>query len=228
MVKSILISGVSGGIGKELANYFRNNNDNNVIGIYNNNQPSGLEGVKLFKSDLRNGVDFEGISSAVSGKITFIHCANESIDQLFLYSSKESVQGALSVNLVSALDISRSLLTRMMKVNYGRFIFISSIVVDTPTIGSSIYSLSKRGLDSLSQSISKEYGYFGITSNVIKLGYFETGLGSRLSQSKINDIKNRIPTKKFGKISSIISTIEFIQHNDYLTGSELTLDGGIS
>ena len=66
-----------------------------------------------------------------------------------------------------------------------------------------------------------------LTSNIIQLGYFEDGLINSISNSKAGEIRKQIPSKKFGEVVNIFNAIKFIIDSDYLTGSTISIDGGI-
>lgn len=224
MVDHLVISGASGGLGKAIAKSYQGKLP--ISGIYHKNPPNDLAGIELYKFDFGSKNDFNNIRIEKNARITFIHAAVVSIDSLFVNTDLEELEKSLKINLLSAVEISKMLMPKMMRANYGRFIYLSSIIVDKPRIGTAAYSISKKGIDILSKTIALEYATFGITSNVIKLGYFETGLGSKLSINQQKEILNRIPKKRFGSVTDILTAINFIQNCQYMTGSEIILDGG--
>ena len=79
----------------------------------------------------------------------------------------------------------------------------------------------------MSRVIAREYARFGITSNVLALGYFNTGLIETLSEKVRNKIIEEIPSRKLGDSSNIVSAVEFLMKSDYTNGSVLHIDGGI-
>ena len=83
------------------------------------------------------------------------------------------------------------------------------------------------GLVGLSRVISKEYSKFNITSNVISLGTFDTGLFHNLSEKKRKEILEMIPSKSTGDIDNIVNAIDFIIKSDYVNGSIINIDGGM-
>ena len=78
-----------------------------------------------------------------------------------------------------------------------------------------------------SKPITKEYAKFNITSNILLLGNFNYGMFTKLSSSKKNQLLNKVPSKKHGKINNIYNAIEFINNSDYVNNSEIKIDGGL-
>ncbi len=78
-----------------------------------------------------------------------------------------------------------------------------------------------------SKVVSKEYSRFNITSNVLSLGTFDTGLFHRLSKEKQKEILHSIPSKMLGNVLNITNAIEFIIKSEYVNGAVINIDGGM-
>ena len=83
----------------------------------------------------------------------------------------------MKINLTS--NFLKYLLPKMIKDKMGRITCASNF---NSAIGAGAYSSSKSGLDGLSKALSKEYGRYNITSNIIKLGVFNSGMFHQLSK----------------------------------------------
>ena len=94
-------------------------------------------------------------------------------------------------------------------------------------IGTVSYSTSKTALIGFSKVISKEYARFNITSNILSLGTFDTGMFHKINDNKKKEILKSIPSKKVGNISNIVNAVEFINKSDYVNGSIISIDGGM-
>lgn len=132
----------------------------------------------------------------------------------------------LDVNLHGTLNVISSCLPFMRERGYGRIILISSILSTKVVAGTGLYSSCKAFLDRLVKNISLENISKGVTCNSIQLGYFDAGLTYKLPDP--NAIKKELPLKRFGEIEELCSTIEFIINNEYLTGTNIPLNGGLS
>jgi NAD(P)-dependent dehydrogenase (short-subunit alcohol dehydrogenase family) len=130
----------------------------------------------------------------------------------------------LTVNLQGAINIAAAVLPGMREREYGRLIMISSVLSIKDVIGTAVYSATKAGIDRLVRSISAENISKRITANSIQLGYFDGGLTYKLPDAE--SVKQSLPLKRFGKISELISTIDFFINTEYATGINLPLTGG--
>ena len=109
-------------------------------------------------------------------EIIVIQLAVYSFDGLIANYPIEKIRDTFELNLFSNINLVKAILPLMIDQKWGRFIHFSSIVGNKGSIGAGIYSSSKSALNGYSKTLSKEYGRFGITSNIIELGYFDKGL----------------------------------------------------
>jgi len=133
----------------------------------------------------------------------------------------------MSVNLRGNFILTRELLKYMVNENWGRIIHISSQGAVEGDVGTVAYSSSKSAILGMSRVMAKEYARFNITSNVLKLGAFETGLYLELPEDKKRTIKEKIPSKKLGDLSNIIEAVNFLIRSQFVNGSIVNIDGGV-
>ena len=115
----------------------------------------------------------------------------------------------------------------MISEKWGRVIHLSSVAGIRGMQGTLAYSTAKTGLLGMSRVLAREHARFGITSNVLVLGYFNTGLIETLSDKIRNAIIEEIPSKKLGEPSNIVNAVEYIIKSEYTNGSVLNIDGPI-
>ena len=159
-------------------------------------------------------------------RITLIHAAAVSIDKLAADLTSAEWNTVLDINLKSSFLMSKKLLRKMISEKWGIIIHISSIVGNNGTTRTIAYSTSKTGLVGMSRVLSKEYGRFGITSNILIPGYLNTGLISSLSKEAKSKILKKIPSNKFGDPVNIVNAVEFLIKSDYVNGASINIDGG--
>lgn len=187
--------------------------------------------IKPYKLDLENSRDVKNFCSKLKhlrGRIAIIFLATLSQDSLFVRTEISDWARGMQVNLISCSEIAKSVLPRMIDDRWGRLIFVGSVAADRGEIGTSIYSSTKHSLFGLSKVISREYGRFGVTSNILRLGYFDKGLITGFTEEQQKSIKDKIPKKRFGTKEDLCRALEFMLGCDYLNGTILTLDGGYS
>lgn len=212
----IVLTGASGGIGQAILPLL----GGDVIPLYNK---TFIE--NGYKIDLTNIDEIRKFAKQSLSKITLVHLAALKIDELTMFCNEGNWDKVMNTNLKGNFFLTKALLSIMMREKWGRIIhFISSGLGDVGTI---TYSASKYALVGMSQTLAREYAKVGITSNVLQLGYFQTGMWNRLSTGKKKELLGQIPSHKLGNVQNIVNAIEFIIKSDYLNGSVISLDGGI-
>lgn len=228
--KIIILTGASGGLGQKIVGMLAEIDA--VTAIYHSNKPQvSIENVQVVQVDLSNENDIFRFAKVFKTKkyrkIVVIHMATLSKDNLALNVSSEDWDKVFAINVKANFLLNKYLTPLMMAQSWGRIIHISSYVADNGVAGTLTYSASKSALRGLSNVLSKEYSRFGITSNIVQLGYFEDGLINSISETKAGEVRKQIPSKKFGKVVNIFNAIKFIIDSDYVTGSTISIDGGI-
>ena len=227
----IIVTGASGGLGsivvEKLSKFDR------VIAVYNLSKPieKNYNNIKWIKSDLRSISGVEKVIREVSKyddkKISFLNMSTKKTDSLLVNHDLNLWDESISINLSSPFYFAKLLIPLMIKNKWGRFMFVTSTGGMRGDIGTVSYSASKTGLLGLSRVISKEYSKFNITSNIISLGTFDTGLFHNLSEKKRKEILETIPSKSTGNIDNVVNVVDFIVKSDYVNGSIINIDGGM-
>lgn len=223
----IILTGATGGIGLDLFKAL--SKKEKIIGIGNKSKIKGFENSRIINIDL---LDHQQIDNFVRKyqkefeRITLIQLAVLNIDGLIANYKIEDARKLFELNFISNMALVKQLLPYMVQQKFGRIIHTSSIVANRGAVGAGIYAASKSALKGYSKTIAAEYGRFGITSNIINMGYFEKGLINSFNEKKIEKITNETPLKRLGKTNDIILAIDFIQKCDFFTGEELTIKGG--
>tara|TARA_B100001123_G_C14863569_1_gene849007 strand:- start:28 stop:705 length:678 start_codon:yes stop_codon:yes gene_type:complete len=224
----IVLTGASGGIGLEILEKL--STLDHVLALHNASNPKNmnLKNVTFHKVDISEPNEIKNFidqKKSLLKKITLINLAAISIDGLLANYNLDNWEKVMRVNLTSNFLFSKYLIPLMIKDKWGRIIHISST---NSAIGAGAYSSSKSGLDGLSKALSKEYARYNITSNIIKLGVFDTGMFHKLSEKNQKKFIDSIPSKKLGKTSNITNTIDFLINSEFVNGASITIDGGAS
>ena len=115
-------------------------------------------------------------------------------------------------------------------------IFITSAVNVKGFENLSVYSAAKAAGRSLVRTLAAELAPRGIRVNALSPGAIETpffeaaGLSQEQMQGMASEFVKAIPMGRFGRAGEIASAAGFLASDDssYMTGSELTVDGGIA
>ena len=236
--RKALITGASGGIGKEIAKVLIEHNAEVCISGRNIEELNALKeslGKKCFivacdLSKKEEIVELVKKSDDLLGHIDIlINNAGITKDNIFLRMSENEWEDVLSVNLSSTFSILKLITKGMVKRKYGRIINISSIVGVTGGAGQVNYSASKAGLIGLTKSLSQEIATRNITVNCIAPGFIETPMTEKLEVKRKDAIISSIPMNRIGTPKDLSSAIIFLasQESSYITGQTLHINGGL-
>ena len=227
----IIVTGASGGLGSIIVDKL--SKFESVIAVYNSSSSieKNSNNIKWIKSDLRSISGVEKVVREVSKynneKIALLNMSTKKIDSLLVKHDLDLWDESMSINLNSPFYFAKLLIPLMINNKWGRFMFVTSTGGMRGDIGTVSYSTSKTGLLGLSRVISKEYSKFNITSNIISLGTFDTGLFHNLSEKKRKEILETIPSNSTGNIDNVVNVVDFIVKSDYVNGSIINIDGGM-
>lgn len=229
----IILIGASSGIGLRLINELIQYDD--ILATYNRkkinikikNKKKNLIIKRLDISSENNIKKFVNDNSKILKRVTFLNLATISVDKLIVNLKSNDISRSFQINSFSNILFAKYLINIMIKDNFGRFVFFSSTRASRGDTGISLYSSSKSMLKPFSKCISKEFGRFNITSNVISLGYFDSPLLNNINTKIKEKLLNQIPSKKIGKTKNISNIIKAIIKSDYINAAEIKIDGGL-
>jgi len=226
----IILTGASGGIGHAILSFL--SKLDKVIAISHSKaiNVDELDGVEPYQVDLTSEIEVNEFVSKIKSKLSkvvLIHAAAISLDNLAIKFDTKDWNQSMSLNLNSNFFLTRALLATMIRDDWGRIIHVSSIAGMKGVPGTIAYSTAKTGLLGMSKVLANEYARFGVTSNVLILGYFNTGLIDTLGEKSRQKILESIPSKRLGSPSNIVNAVDFLIKSEYVNGSTINIDGGI-
>ena len=236
--KKALITGASGGIGKEIAKVLIEHNAEVCISGRNHEELNALKkslGKKchIVTCDLSKKdeiIELIKKTDKVLGHIDIlINNAGITKDNIFLRMSESEWEDVLNVNLNSTFSILKLITKGMIKRKYGRIINISSVVGATGGAGQVNYAASKAGLVGLTKSLSQELATRNITVNCIAPGFIETPMTEKLDDNRKDIIISSIPANRIGTPKDLSSAVIFLasQESSYITGQTIHINGGL-
>ena len=214
-MKKLIVFGGTGGLGQKLIPFLEKKYDVTSVGSKDVDITSFSEVQKYF-----NEKDFDIVLNMSGSKY-----------DVFLSKIKESDQDDINkmidVNIKGNINIVSSCLPKMIEKKYGRIISISSVFSELNVPKNSIYCASKAFVDRFISNANKENVKFGITCNTIQLGYWDGGMCYRVDEKYQEMAKEKIGLKRWGKIEELHNTIDYIIENEYVSGTNLRIDGGL-
>ena len=234
--KIVFITGVSRGIGLEIAKCFLNDGYF-VIGTSRSNFNLGeaLDSdhclhIPLDVTD-RDQVKncMEQIKTQEKIPNVLINNAGITKDQLFLRMKDEDWDEVINSNLTGVFNITKLFIKSMVKDRSGKIINISSVAGLMGNPGQVNYSSSKAGLGGFTRSLAKEVAARNITVNCIAPGFIETDMTNHFKSDELENILKQIPANKMGNPQDIADLALFLASSsgDYITGQTISVDGGL-
>ena len=234
---SIIIAGGSGSLGAETFNYLKTKYED--IFIVDLKKPSESHIYNFFECDVLNEDKlYDTFNKIASHHSDFIYLVNFvglihnspffSLMRKEKYLTKKEFDHVLDLNLGSTFTISKQYLKICNEFGLKcNLINISSIsALGCP--GQVAYSTSKLAIEGFTRSLALELGPLGHRFNCISPGYFDVeSTRQNLTKKKMQDIKEKISLKSFGKTESIAKAIIYIFSDDYINGQVIRIDGGI-
>ena len=240
--KTVLVTGGSRGIGKEVALKFAENGYNVVINYVSDKtnveelkSEFEAKGVKslIMKADV---TDKEAIDELVKQAIeefgaidVLVNNAGITKDNLLMRMSEEEFDKVIEINLKGTYIVTKAVTKYMMKKRKGSIINLSSVVGVAGNAGQCNYSASKAGIIGFTKSVAKELASRNIRANAVAPGFIETDMTAVLSDEIKENIHNQIPLKRMGTAKEVANLIYFLasEESSYITGQVINVDGGM-
>ena len=241
--KSAVITGACGGMGLEISKKLCQNNISVLMldikspgkDFLNKNQNCEFKKVdvtnfKLMKTHIdkfykkNNRIDYLVNTTGVlwfDKDISAVNIDDKIWDKVF------------QINLKSMVLLSKIIVPRMIKNNFGSMVHISSIDAlsgdDKPQ---DAYGASKAAMIRLSKSLAIQFAPINIRSNIILPGPIETSMQIRWKKNPKakKNLEKFIPLQRVGKPKDISNACMFLLSDqaNYITGTEIIVDGGIT
>jgi 3-oxoacyl-[acyl-carrier protein] reductase len=239
-MKNYLITGVSRGLGLEIAKIIIANGDF-VFGISRTStpeldtlieqNPNSIKHLKLDLSDANNVKDeifkeFIGFKTPLHG---YVNNAAIAYDDIITNIDNSKLETMYKVNvfvpMMTTKYVIRSFLLNSIK---GSIVHISSISAHTGYKGLAMYASTKGALEAFSKNTAREWGERGIRSNTIVAGFMETSMSSTLSNEQKDRIYKRTSLKRPTSLKSVAETVVFLlsDKSESITGENIGVNSG--
>lgn len=219
-MRKALITGGSRGIGKAIANKFRDH---------------GYEVFTPTRQEL-NLLDGESINAFVEKykDETFdVIVNNAGINDIHEITdiTDIEIEQMMATNLVAPIKLLRGFVGNMKKNKYGRIVNIASIWAVVSKGGRCVYSATKNGIHGVTNTLAVELAKDNILVNTVCPGFTMTELTKKNNTAdEIARIAADIPMQRMAEPEEIAAVVYFLcsEENTYLTGQKITVDGGFS
>ncbi|NQX38992.1 Short-chain dehydrogenase [Pedobacter steynii] len=234
--QTIIVTGASSGIGKEIARHFLKNGDNVII---NSSTAEKLEevyqelgaGGNLAKvvGDVKNKTTGEQLLSIAIEKFggvdVLVNNAGIYETKPFLEVDEAYLDRFLDTNLKGTFFTTQAILPQMLKQSGGVIINIGTPLVNHALAGAASTApiASKGAIHALTLQLAAEFGKNNIRVNVVAPGVIRTPMhGDSADQSAGLHLLNRI-----GEAEDVAEMVYAIAKNNFINGAIINVDGGM-
>jgi short-subunit dehydrogenase len=220
---TVLLTGASGGLGAFMTRAFA---DRKVklalvahpgIGLEKLRQEVERSGVRAsaLACDLRDPAQRRAIVEQVTkefGRIDIlVNNAGVEFTSAFHELSEENIRDIVSVNLESAMSLTRLVLPGMLQRRSGHIVNISSLAGKAAPAFQEPYAATKAGLIAFTFSLRASYRRDGISASVIVPGFVEAGIYAKLKEKSGCSAPALLGTSSPQSVASAV--IRAIEHN---------------
>ncbi len=182
----------------------------------------------ICKADLSSFEGLDAFVAFVRSHTQTLHCIvlnagatdRSPLDEI----TPESWNHVMNTNLTIPLFLVQQL--HPLLADHSRIIAIGSLLGIKPHASSLAYSVSKAGINFLSQCLVKCFAERQITVNAVAPGFVDTPWQLDKPQQIRTNIENKTALHRFARVDEVASLCRQIIQNDYLNGSVLVIDGG--
>jgi 3-oxoacyl-[acyl-carrier protein] reductase len=144
-------------------------------------------------------------------------------------TTDEIIDRTLDVNVKGILYAVRAVTPIMKEQGYGRIVNNASITGkngDNSTVFA--YGASKGAVISLTRSVARQLGPFGVTANAVAPHAIMTGMMSYWDEEKKKSISDRIPVRRLGTVEDVSALMRFLASEEagFINGETVNINGG--
>lgn len=141
-------------------------------------------------------------------------------------------QKTIEVNLLGNIWLTQAVVPSMRQNGGGKIINVASVNGIRPGRMQGIYSMTKAGLISLTQTLAMELASDNIQVNAIAPGLVKTKFARAIWENDVllNEVMNRTPAHRLGEPDDIAGMALFLASpaSSFATGQIFVVDGGVT
>jgi len=136
-------------------------------------------------------------------------------------------KAVINVNLTGVFLCTRAAAEQMIIGGKGGLVINISSISRAGNIGQSNYSATKAGVAAMAVTWAKEFARYGIRVNAISPGFIGTEMVRTMKPEALAKLQAMIPAGRIGEPGEIAHAVEFLVENDFVSGRNIEVDGGL-
>ncbi len=240
-MKTVLITGASRGIGRELALAF--GKAGYAVGVNCQKEKAKAEAVvqeifeagnkeaEVFICDVRDSIKVRQMVDTMVvrwGHLdVLINNAGITRDRTILKMNNGEWNEVIDVNLSGAFWCLREAARLMSKEKHGHIINVASLMAIKPGFGNANYAASKAGLIALTKAAAQELGRFHITVNAVLPGFHETEMSANLPAEHKKKVIEQHATGQSTRVEDLCRVVLELAQNPSVSGQVFNVDSRV-
>lgn len=241
-MKTVLITGCNGGLGKELLKKFTQNGYSVIACSFPQDESFVKECDQLAKElnvevrhlsfdstkqdELEKGC--KAIESFEGDIDVLVNCAGANIIKPLMYTEYEDLQKTFMINYFATVLVTKAVASKMMMQGNGCIINISSIGSLGQQTGGACYDASKAAMNQFTKSIAQELAPFNIRVNAIAPAPMRTVMFENMPEKTQKNLVKNVAFKRPVEPAEVANVASFLATEDasFITGQIIRVDGG--
>ena len=238
-MKTAIITGGSGDIGRACCEKFYESGYNIVFGYLNNEKSANDLCEKLgdarctcVKADISDITQTKKLVETAVQKFgsvdVLVNNAGVSKSGLFQEVSKDELEKIININIKGAFYVTQEAVKNMLKKHCGSIINISSMWGETGASMEVSYSMTKAAIIGFTKALAKEVGPSGIRVNCITPGLIDTKMNSCYNEEELEAVVCETPLCRIGTADDVANAAVFLasEKASFVTGQIIGVNGG--
>ena len=225
-MKNILLIGGSTGIGYELSQKLKE--DNNIFISTRNQDKFNHPNIKTNQLDLDKEYETDWLPEHLDG---FIYLPGTINLRPFKGLKPSVFIEDFNINVMGCIKILQKVLPKIQAAENPSIVMFSTVAVKIGMPFHSSVSSSKGAIEGLTRSLAAEFAP-KIRVNAIAPSILDTPLAEKFlnSETKLENSRNRHPMKEIGSPKDISEVVKFLleDNSKWMTGQIIPFDGGMS
>jgi NAD(P)-dependent dehydrogenase (short-subunit alcohol dehydrogenase family) len=187
--KTTLVTGVSSGIGREIAQLLVERGARVYGTVRNPQSASSIRGVELVRMDVTDDASVTEAVQSIMQKAGPVQILVNNAGCSFMGALEETsvaeARQQFETNLFGVLRVTNAILPGMRQQGYGRIVNISSVLGFLPAPYWGIYAASKHAVEGYTETLDHEIRRFGVRSLLVEPTYTRTNLSGNTQSARI-------------------------------------------